>query len=248
MNGYNFTERVRRVLAMAREEAARLQHEYVGTEHILLGLIREGEGVAAAVLQNLSIDLDDTQRRVEEATVGGRSSHATGPDLPYTSRAKKVLELAMSEARELNHSYVGTEHLLLGLLREEKGIAARVLTDAGATLEIVRDEIVRLLGHLTEENEERGTRRVDETVATARKVREAHFQLTQGQAAAAFEERMWSRLRHAFDLCQRLGTTPSLTRRGSGGLEVRVNDEITIVIPDLPGLEWRGGGTPPAGG
>src|ERR671919_1186326 len=146
MNGYNFTERVRKVLAMAREEAARLHHEYVGTEHILLGLIREGEGVAAAVLQNLSVDLDDVQQKIEETVKKGKAAQTTGPDLPYTSRAKKVLELAMSEARELNHSYVGTEHLLLGLLREEKGIAAQVLTDVGVNLDAARAETLRLLG------------------------------------------------------------------------------------------------------
>jgi ATP-dependent Clp protease ATP-binding subunit ClpC len=146
MNGYNFTERVRKVLAMAREEAARLHHEYVGTEHILLGLIREGEGVAAAVLQNLSVDLEEIQQKIEETVKKGKAAQTTGPDLPYTSRAKKVLELAMSEARELNHSYVGTEHLLLGLLREEKGIAAQVLTDTGVNLEAARAETLRLLG------------------------------------------------------------------------------------------------------
>ena len=149
MNGYNFTERVRKVLAMAREEAARLHHEYVGTEHILLGLIREGEGVAAAVLQNLNVDLDEIQQKIEETVKKGKAAQATGPDLPYTSRAKKVLELAMAEARELNHSYVGTEHLLLGLLREEKGIAAQVLTDTGVNLEAARAETLRLLGNET---------------------------------------------------------------------------------------------------
>ncbi len=146
MNGYNFTDRVRKVLQMAREEAARLHHEYVGTEHILLGLIREGEGVAAAVLTNLNVDLDEIQQRIEETVKKGKAPAPEGPDLPYTSRAKKVLELAMSEARELNHSYVGTEHLLLGLLREEKGIAAQVLTDSGVTLEQARAETLRLLG------------------------------------------------------------------------------------------------------
>jgi ATP-dependent Clp protease ATP-binding subunit ClpC len=146
MNGYNFTDRVRKVLQMAREEAARLHHEYVGTEHILLGLIREGEGVAAAVLTNLNVDLEEIQQKIEETVKKGKASSAPGPDLPYTSRAKKVLELAMTEARELNHSYVGTEHLLLGLLREEKGIAAQVLTDAGVTLEQSRAETLRLLG------------------------------------------------------------------------------------------------------
>jgi ATP-dependent Clp protease ATP-binding subunit ClpC len=146
MNGYNFTDRVRKVLQMAREEAARLHHEYVGTEHILLGLIREGEGVAAAVLTNLNVDLEEIQQKIEETVKTGKAAAAAGPDLPYTSRAKKVLELAMTEARELNHSYVGTEHLLLGLLREEKGIAAQVLTDAGVNLEQSRAETLRLLG------------------------------------------------------------------------------------------------------
>src|SRR5688500_6822629 len=146
MNGYNFTERVRKVLAMAREEAARLHQECVGTEHIRLGLIREGEGVAAAVLQSLTVDLEEIQQKIEETVKKGKAQQGTGPDLPYTSRAKKVLELAMSEARELNHSYVGTEHLLLGLLREEKGIAAQVLTDANVNLDAARAETLRLLG------------------------------------------------------------------------------------------------------
>ncbi|MGI9626851.1 MAG: ATP-dependent Clp protease ATP-binding subunit [Longimicrobiales bacterium] len=142
---YNFTDRVRKVLAMAREEAIRLQHDYVGTEHILLGLIREGEGVAAAVLTNLSVDLDQIHERVEESVRKGKATIALG-ELPYTSRAKKVLEFAMAEARELNHSYVGTEHLLLGLLREEKGIAAQVLNSLGVTLEDARAETLKVLG------------------------------------------------------------------------------------------------------
>jgi len=142
---YNFTDRVRKVLAMAREEAIRLQHDYVGTEHILLGLIREGEGVAAAVLTNLSVDLDEIHERVEESVRKGKATIALG-ELPYTSRAKKVLEFAMAEARELNHSYVGTEHLLLGLLREEKGIAAQVLNSLGVSLEDARSETLKVLG------------------------------------------------------------------------------------------------------
>jgi ATP-dependent Clp protease ATP-binding subunit ClpC len=142
---YNFTDRVRKVLAMAREEAIRLQHDYVGTEHILLGLIREGEGVAAAVLTNLSVDLDQIHERVEESVRKGKATIALG-ELPYTSRAKKVLEFAMAEARDFNHSYVGTEHLLLGLLREEKGIAANVLNSLGVTLEEARAETLKVLG------------------------------------------------------------------------------------------------------
>src|SRR4051812_46807549 len=142
---YNFTDRVRKVLAMAREEAIRLQHDYVGTEHILLGLIREGEGVAAAVLNNLAVDLEQVQEKVEESVRRGKATIALG-ELPYTSRAKKVLEFAMAEARELNHSYVGTEHLLLGLLREEKGIAAEVLGQLGVSLEDARRQTLKLLG------------------------------------------------------------------------------------------------------
>ncbi|MFQ5889890.1 MAG: ATP-dependent Clp protease ATP-binding subunit [Gemmatimonadota bacterium] len=142
---YNFTDRVRKVLAMAREEAIRLQHDYVGTEHILLGLIREGDGVAAEVLKNLSADLDDLLRMVEDNVRRGKSTTPIG-ELPYTTRAKKVLEYAMAEARELNHSYVGTEHLLLGLLREEKGLAAKVLGELGIGLDEARAETLKLLG------------------------------------------------------------------------------------------------------
>jgi ATP-dependent Clp protease ATP-binding subunit ClpC len=145
MNGYNFTDRVRKVLQLAREEAARVHHEYVGTEHILLGIIREGEGVAAAVLTNLNVDLEAIWERIEETVKQGKAGAQAGPDLPYTSRAKKVLEFSMSEARELNHAYVGTEHLLLGVLREQKGIGAQVLTEAGVTLEAARSEVVRLV-------------------------------------------------------------------------------------------------------
>jgi len=142
---YNFTDRVRKVLAMAREEAIRLQHDYVGTEHILLGLIREGEGVAAAVLMKLTVDLDAIHEEVDESVRKGKATIALG-ELPYTSRAKKVLEFAMAEAREMSHSYVGTEHLLLGLLREEKGIAAQVLNTLGVTLEGARAETLKILG------------------------------------------------------------------------------------------------------
>ena len=142
---YNFTERVRKVLSMARQEAIRLQHDYVGTEHILLGLIREGEGVAAHVLGNLNVDLEQIHERVDESVRRGKATIALG-ELPYTNPAKKVLEFAMAEARELDHSYVGTEHLLLGLLRESKGIAAQVLNSLGATIEEARSETLKVLG------------------------------------------------------------------------------------------------------
>ena len=146
MNGYNFTERVRKVLATAREEAARLHHEYVGTEHILLALARERDGVAHAVLENLDVDRDDVIQRVDGTVKSGPPDKHVGPDLPYTVRAKKVLELSMSEARVMSHSYVGTEHLLLGVLAEQKGIGAQTLTALGLTLEAARQETLRLLG------------------------------------------------------------------------------------------------------
>lgn len=146
MNGYNFTERVRRVLAFAREEAANLHHEYVGTEHILLALIRDDAGVAITALRNLNVEPESLRDKLLAVVKLGNQKSHTGPDLPYTSRAKKVLELAMKQARELNHSYVGTEHLLLGLMDEQKGIAAQILVDAGLTTELLAIEIVRLLG------------------------------------------------------------------------------------------------------
>src|SRR5215216_4617307 len=145
MDGYNLTERVRHVLTMARDEAHRLHHEYIGTEHILLGLLREEEGIAAAVFERLKIDVVDVGGKVEETVKVGHSA-SDNRDLPYTSRAKKVLELAMVSARELKHNYVGTEHLLLGLVREENGIAAQILNYYGLTVEAAQGEVRRLLG------------------------------------------------------------------------------------------------------
>jgi DNA-binding transcriptional regulator YhcF (GntR family) len=142
---YVFTDRVRQVLAMAREEAIGMRHDYVGTEHLLLGLIREGGGVATAVLTNLSVDAEQVRSRVEQCVHPGKGARATDA-LPYTSRAKKVLEFAMQEASALDHAYIGTEHLLLGLLREEKGIAAQVLNELGITLEKARRQTLELLG------------------------------------------------------------------------------------------------------
>ena len=146
MNAYNFTERVRDMLAMATQESRGHRHEYVGTEHILLALISQSEGIATAVLQNLQIDVNHVRELVERIVKIGRGQPEAVPNLPYTSRAQKVLQLAMAEAADLNHTYVATEHILLGILREEKGIAAQVLTEAGLTLEAARAETRRLLG------------------------------------------------------------------------------------------------------
>ena len=140
-----FTERARKVLVLAKEEARRFNHDYIGTEHILLGLIREGEGVACAVLQNLGIDLNRLRRELERLISPGGITMVRG-DLPFTPRAKKALELAAEEARNLGHNYIGTEHILLGLLREEEGLAAQVLYGLGVDLEKVKEEIASLLG------------------------------------------------------------------------------------------------------
>ena len=140
-----FTDRVRRVMFLAREEAARLHHDYIGTEHLLLGIIREGEGLAAAILTNLGLDLDVIRRTIE-SMVPASSGSVTITEIPFTPRAKHVLELSVDEAKILGHNYVGTEHLLLGLIREGDGIAARVLLEFGADKKKVRDETLRLLG------------------------------------------------------------------------------------------------------
>ncbi len=139
-----FTERARRVIILAQEEAKRLNHSAVGTEHILLGIIREGEGVASKVLESLNISPERVRAEIESAI--GRGDRAPYEEVAFTPRAKKVLELALDEARRLGHNYIGTEHLLLGLIREGEGVAARVLEAMGADLERVRAQVVYLLG------------------------------------------------------------------------------------------------------
>ncbi|MBN2021309.1 MAG: ATP-dependent Clp protease ATP-binding subunit [Pirellulales bacterium] len=141
-----FTDRARKVMQLANQEAQRFNHEYIGTEHILLGLIKEGSGVAANVLKNLDIDLRKIRLEVEKLVQSGPDMVTMGK-LPQTPRAKKVIEYSMEEARNLNHNYVGTEHILLGLLREQEGVAAQVLMNLGLKLEEVRDEVLNLLGH-----------------------------------------------------------------------------------------------------
>src|SRR5918999_1183660 len=138
-----FTERARKVLQLAQEEAQRFNHNYIGTEHLLLGLVREGEGVAAKVLANLGVELNKVRSAVE--FIIGRGDRSITGDIGLTPRAKKVIELSVDEARRLHHSYIGTEHLLLGLVREGEGIAAGVLESLGVSLAGVRREVVRVL-------------------------------------------------------------------------------------------------------
>ncbi len=143
-----FTERARKVIVLAKEEARRFNHDYIGTEHLLLGLIREGEGVAAAVLQKLGLSLESIRLEVEKLVQPGPTTQIQG-DVPFTPRSKKALELAAEEARALGHNYIGTEHLLLGLIREGEGVASQVLLNLGLDLNRVRSEIMELLGSAT---------------------------------------------------------------------------------------------------
>ncbi|MCZ6655139.1 MAG: AAA family ATPase, partial [Planctomycetota bacterium] len=140
-----FTDRARKVMALANQEAQRFNHEYIGTEHVLLGLVKEGSGVGANVLKNLDVDLRKVRLEVEKLVKSGPEMVTMGK-LPQTPRAKKVIEYAIEEARNLNHNYVGTEHLLLGLLREQDGVAAQVLMNLGLKLDEVREEVLNLLG------------------------------------------------------------------------------------------------------
>src|ERR671914_565683 len=154
-----FTDRARKVMALANQEAQRFNHEYIGTEHILLGLVKEGSGVAANVLKNLDIDLRKIRLEVEKLVQSSPETQPIGK-LPQTPRAKKVIEYSIEEARNLNHNYVGTEHLLLGLLREQEGVAAQVLMNLGLKLEDVREEVLNLLGHGMDQSEAGGERAV----------------------------------------------------------------------------------------
>ncbi|NJC74029.1 NDP-hexose 4-ketoreductase, partial [Planosporangium thailandense] len=145
-----FTDRARRVVVLAQEEARMLNHNYIGTEHILLGLVHEGEGVqggegvAAQALESLGISLEGVRQQVEEI-IGHGGPRTPGGDIPFTPRAKKVLELSLREALQLGHNYIGTEHILLGLIREGEGLAAQVLIRLGADLNMVRHRVIRLL-------------------------------------------------------------------------------------------------------
>jgi ATP-dependent Clp protease ATP-binding subunit ClpC len=153
-----FTDRARRVVVLAQEEARILSHNYIGTEHILLGLLREGEGVAAKALESLGLHLEAVRQQVEE--IIGKGQQAPSGHIPFTPRAKKVLELSLREALQLGHDYIGTEHILLGLLSEGEGVAAQVLVRLGADLKRVRQQVIQLLHGGQGEGAGAGPRRV----------------------------------------------------------------------------------------
>jgi ATP-dependent Clp protease ATP-binding subunit ClpC len=140
-----FTDRARRVVVFAQDEARALNHDFIGTEHILLGLVQEGEGVGAKALESLGISLAAVRQRVEDAVPPGQNPPRPAAHIPFTPRAKRVLELSLSESKVLGHRYIGTEHILLGLLREGDGVAAQVLVALGADLDGVRERVIQLL-------------------------------------------------------------------------------------------------------
>ena len=153
-----FTDRARRVVVLAQEEARMLNHNYIGTEHILLGLIGEGEGVAAQALESLGISLEAVRQQVEE--IIGQGQHAPSGHIPLTSPAKEVLELSLREALQLGHNYIGTEHILLGLIGEGEGVAAQVLVKLGADPSRIRQQVNQLLGGLSGQGARRRRRAV----------------------------------------------------------------------------------------
>src|SRR5207247_2361941 len=138
-----FTDRARRVVVLAQEEARLLNHNYIGTEHILLGLIHDGEGVAAQALTSMGVSLEAVRSRVED--IIGKGGAPPSGHIPFTPRAKKVFELSLREALQLNHNYIGTEHILLGVIREGEGVAAQVLVKLGADLSRVRQRVIEVL-------------------------------------------------------------------------------------------------------
>jgi ATP-dependent Clp protease ATP-binding subunit ClpC len=140
----NFTVRARQVVVLAQEEARLLEHNYIGTEHLLLGLLREEEGLAARVLESLGMTIEEVRAQV--ARIIGQGDGVTAGQIPFTPRAKKVLELSLREAVSLGHNHIGTEHILLGIVREGEGVAVRVLLDFGADAEKIRSEVDRMLG------------------------------------------------------------------------------------------------------
>jgi ATP-dependent Clp protease ATP-binding subunit ClpC len=172
-----FTDRARRVLVLAQEEARLLNHNYIGTEHLLLGLIHEGEGVAAMALESLGISLEAVRAQVEEI-IGQGQSAPTG-HIPFTPRAKKVLELSLREAKQLGHNYIGTEHILLGLIREGEGVAAQVLVKLGGGLDRVRQQVIQVLSGSAAAGMEAGARTRLVRMTVPEELRQAEEQLAQ---------------------------------------------------------------------
>jgi len=209
-----FTDRARRVVVLAQDEARMLNHNYIGTEHILLGLIHEKRGVAAKALESLGISLDAVRQQVEE--IIGRGQQAPSGHIPFTPRAKKVLELSLRESLQLGHNYIGTEHILLGLIREGDGVAAQVLVKLGADLNRVREQVIQLLhAHPAEE-----------PGSAPSAARELRLLPAVRARLAAVEERLTA-------IEQRVGTGPDLSDLDEQIAQVRGEKESAIDAKDF---------------
>ena len=186
-----FTGRAREVVVLAQDEARALKHNYIGTEHILLGLLREEEGLAARVLESLDITVEEVRAQV--ARIVGQADEVTTGQIPFTPRAKKVLELALREALSLGHNYIGTEHILLGLVRENEGVAARILLDFDADAEKIRNEIIRMLsgpGRRQEQSKPLAPARELTSPPVAREVLDELARIEQEMQTAIAEQRL----------------------------------------------------------
>jgi hypothetical protein len=209
-----FTDRGRRVVVLAQDEARRLDHNYIGTEHLLLGLIREGEGVAARALESLRVGLDAAREQVEE--IIGRGQQAPTGHIPFTPRAKKVLELSLVESQQLGENYIGPEHILLGLIREGDGVAAQVLVNLGADLNRVRQQVIQLLHR----------HQAEEPVPTASAAGELGLRVVLQARLEAIERRLTASER-------RVGTGPETSELDEQIAKVRRAKESAIDVKDF---------------
>ena len=204
-----FTDRARKVLTLAQDEAQRFNHNYIGTEHLLLGLVREGEGVAARVLENMNVELAKVRTAVE--FIIGRGDRPVVGEVGLTPRAKRVIELAIDEARRLGHNYIGTEHLLLGLVREGEGIAAGVLESLGVNLDKVRHEVIRVLSQSSSVGPAQETKRSSKTPTVDAARHQPDRGLARRQARSGHRPREGDRAGHPDPRPRR----PRTTRRSS---------------------------------
>jgi hypothetical protein len=234
-----FTDRARRVVVLAQEEARHLNHNYIGTEHILLGLIHEGDGVAAKALESLGISLEAV--RGEVTAIVGRGAEAPSSHIPFTPRAKKVLELSLREALALGHNYIGTEHILLGLIHEGEGVAAQVLVKLGASFDRVRQTVVQLLAGYV------GGRQAEQVAGMPSRISQQQVMAMVAGGPGVYQEEEPAELERVVPLARQV-------YRGQGLRVVLISLEIWsgwldlrfVLLPEepsgpayFPGLVWR---------
>jgi ATP-dependent Clp protease ATP-binding subunit ClpA len=237
-----FTERARQVVVLAQDEARALRHNYIGTEHLLLGLLREEEGIATRLLESFDVTVEEVRAQV--ARIVGQGDEVTTGQIPFTPRAKKVLELSLREALSLRHNYIGTEHVLLGLVRENEGVAAQILRDADADADTIRDEVIRLLsGPGAASGKRRGSKRMTaareaqpEVAAELDRVTEAKEQAIDDQDF----ERAASLREQERRLTRRLLGRTGGSERAPASFAERTHAEPGIAVAGPDRSSWRG--------